>query len=107
MTQFDWNPDKGEATFETSLISGIVIADGNRFTLSNLIWKPGDVQIDRGMALAPYRLLARSSWMGEVREMSHSVRPIDDGLVVRFEPTHDHRATLTCMVRITDRKSVV
>lgn len=106
MKTVNWDQYRGQCVFETDVIRGTVVADGRRFSVADLVWKPSEFKVDRGMALAPYRLLARSAWMGEVREMAHTVAPTDDGIVVTFQPTAAHHARLQVTVSFLDPDSI-
>lgn len=100
MSDVRWTSTATGAAFETDLIRGDVIADGERFQVANLIWKPSGLTVDTGMALAPYRLLARDSWMGEVRQMLHERTISDGGVSVAFGPGFSHQAELRFRVEL-------
>jgi hypothetical protein len=106
MTNVTWDQQQGACFFETEVMRGKVIANGSRFSVTDLEWKPSAIRIDRGMALAPYRLLARSAWMGEVREMAHTVAPTDSGVVLTFDPTDAHHARLEFTLEIVEPDSI-
>lgn len=100
MSDIRWSTTESGARFESDLIAGEVIADGSRFQVAGLTWKPLDLVVDTGMALAPYRLLARDAWMGEVRQMAHTAT-IGNGMHVSFAPSFIHQAALDFRVSMT------
>lgn len=102
MTSLNWNASAGELRFETEMIRGVLRADGRQQSITELIYKPADSRVDSGMMLAPYRLLSRSAWMGEAREMPHRARPIEDGIEIVWDASLTHQATLGMRITIQE-----
>lgn len=99
MTTLDWNAVAGRLRFETEMLRGMVVADGQEQVISEVTYKPSGVRVDTGMMLAPYRLLARGAWMGEARVMPHRAEPTGDGIDIVWGASLQHQATLR--LRIT------
>lgn len=102
MTGLNWNAETGELRFETELLRGTLRADGSRHAITELIYRPTDTRVDRGMLLALYRLLSRSAWMGEARVMSHTVTPTEDGIELVWAPGLAHQARLSARFAIRE-----
>ena len=100
MTTFTWNADQGRGEFQTDRLTGVLRADGRQVLISEVIDRLSGRRIDGGMLFAPYRLLARSAWMGEAREMTHRVTPQANGIDVEWEPSIAHQVSLRMEIRI-------
>lgn len=106
MTQREWQATTGELRFETEHLQGVLRADGRRHAISELVYRPTGVRIDRDMLLALYRLLARSGWMGEARAMAHTVTPTEDGLELIWAPRLAHQVQLRAQFAIREPASI-
>lgn len=102
MTKLDWNASEGQLQFETTVLRGVLRADGRHHSISELVYKPTDTRVDSGMMLAPYRLLARSAWMGEARAMPHRVNPTEDGIEIIWDASLNHQVTLGMRITFPD-----
>jgi len=106
VTTTSWDATTGELRFETKLIAGTLRADGERVAITELTYRPTGKRVDSGMMFAPYRLLARSAWMGEAREMAHRATPISDGVEVVWAPTITHQAELRLRIAFAEPGTV-
>ena len=102
MTTTSWDAASGEMRFETELISGTLRADGERVAITELTYRSTGRRVDSGMMFAPYRLLARSAWMGEAREMPHRAAPIANGIEIVWAPTVTHQAELRLRITVAE-----
>lgn len=106
MSRITWNANDGRLDFQTELLQGTLRADGTRHGIVELIHRPTGARIDRDFVLALYRLLCRSGWMGEAREMSHTVRPTDAGLELTWAPRPAHAVQLSARFAILEPNAI-
>lgn len=106
MTTTRWDETRGELRFETELLAGTLRADGERVAITDLTYRPTGQRVDSGMMFAPYRLLARSAWMGEARDMPHVATPTSDGVEIVWAPTVVHQAELRLRIGFAEPGTV-
>ena len=102
MAHLDWQESTGELRFRLSGLSGTILANGERFSVMGLEVPAVDAGGNPGGAgapvrvgepvMAPYRVLARDAWMGELRVMPHAAEPTETGLRVLWRPRLAHQA---------------
>jgi hypothetical protein len=83
--------------FETEHVTGRFFSDGLALKSTINDRKTGD---EVGEILLPYRLLSRSGWHGEARDMPHTARLLDDGIECEWSPTVSHPSTLRITTRL-------
>lgn len=91
MTHLHWDTESGTLRFQLDTISGVILADGNHQRTTELVYRPSGLHIG-DVLLAPYRILARSQWMGELRSMPHRAEPTDHGVRVIWDARLAHQA---------------
>ena len=106
MTTVDWDETHGELRFQTELIAGTLRADGQHAAITELTYRPTGTRVDSGMMFAPYRLLARSAWMGEAREMPHRAMPDGEGVEIVWPPTIGHQVELRLRIGFAEPGTV-
>lgn len=106
MTQRVWDAAAGELRFQTEHLQGVLRANGRQQAISELVYRPTGVRIDRDMLVALYRLLARSGWMGEARAMAHTVTLTEDGLELTWAPRLAHQVQLRAQFAIREPASI-
>ncbi len=111
MSDLSWNASSGAMEFRLREIEGRIVADGRRQGVSDLVHRPtgtsvGHPDILPHPILAPYRLLCRSGWMGELREYMHHASPIDGGMRVVWQARLAHQAVVVMDVRPNEPNAI-
>jgi hypothetical protein len=112
---FHWHDTKDELNFESETLTGTLVADcgeetsNNRHHIKNLIHNPTGTRVtpEGGMmqgagSFTLFRVLARSSWLTELRATRPSVERKEDGAILIWEPTIKHQVKTTADFSIKD-----
>ena len=107
-----WDEDSSIFRFSTDRIEGIVAArfqgkDSHCHRLYQVVHKPTgklvspDNEREAGL-LSLYKILARSSYLTELRVQRPQVQPLESGLCFRWQPTMHHQAYVESTVEIKE-----
>ena len=96
-----WDPAQRELRFQTPEFAGTLRGDGSHHGITRLTHTPSATPLvgSAGPLLGIYRLLCRDGWMGEAREMQHTVETsnTNSGLRLVWHPRPLHQARLTAV----------
>lgn len=97
MTELHWDQTSGVLTFRLSEIEGRIVADGRSQGVADLVHRPTGAPVGNPLIcpyplLAPYRILCRNGWMGELRDSAHEASLIDGGVRIVWRARLAHQA---------------
>ncbi len=106
--KMEYDVDQKGWHFETQELKGFLLPEGQRHGIKSLLHKPTGIDVvhPKYDVLNFFLLFSTNHCMGTDREKERTVQATEDGIVIHWAPTEDHKAELIALYQFKEPKIV-